>query len=211
MKTIDLFEPYIDSSYKDFSKKLSKTDKLERLGIRIPIIDSISKKIENPDEIEIIYHEDVILKGFAIGNSKRPFKEKLDMLSSLFPYISSWDQTDTISSRFKVTKKDIKLAYNYFTSNLNSREIYTRRFSIVWLMQNRKLYESKELITLIKKSNIESERYIMLAVAWALSYFYLDNPEEREFIFDNLGAATKKETIKKIRESLRYKGEALPD
>ena len=93
MDTEQLYDKYKDANYKKFAKSLSPTDKLDRIGIRIPDLRKLAKTIK-ADDIEIKYHEDVILKGLAIANEKISFNEKAKKLDKLLQYLSSWDQTD---------------------------------------------------------------------------------------------------------------------
>ncbi len=88
MDTDTLYEKYKDPKYLEFSKKLSPTDTLPRAGIRIPNLRTIAKTIK-PEEIDIKYHEDVILKGLAIANEKIPFEDKARKLNELLPYLST--------------------------------------------------------------------------------------------------------------------------
>ena len=120
MVTDSLFAPYIDEKYRKFALSLSPSDKLPRIGIRIPILRKLSKEVDWR-EIEINYMEDVILKGLAIGFSKESAENKTEALSSLLPYLSSWDQCDIIQSAFKVNE----LLLLHFTSLLE-RDLYKK-------------------------------------------------------------------------------------
>ena len=207
MVTDELYKPYIDESYKDFASRLSLTDTLPRLGIRVPIIRMLSKTIK-ADDIEISYHEDVILKGLAIGAEDIPFEDKEDKLYKLFPYLSSWDQTDIIATAFRLKRKDFAEAERFFFSLLNEERIYPKRLGIVWILQNRKKLDAEHAINALIKADDENEYYISMAIAWALSFFYLDNPDNKSYM-KNASSITLKRTKQKIRDSRRYKGEAL--
>ena len=76
MVTDSLYAPYLDSEYKDFTSRLSTTDTLPRAGMRIPILRQLAKDFDWR-EYEIKWHEDVILKGLAIGLSKLSPEEKI--------------------------------------------------------------------------------------------------------------------------------------
>jgi 3-methyladenine DNA glycosylase AlkD len=200
--TDSLYAPYTDEKYRNFAKGLSPTDTLERKGIRIPVLRKLSKAI-SPGEIDITYHEDVILKGLAIGHEKTKTEVKLDKLTTLLPFLSSWDQTDTIVSAFRPKDSEKELFYSYFASLTESKEVYSRRLGIVWLMTNRKLYNRKESIDRIIRADDEEEYYISMAVAWALSFFIIDDNS----LLGRLGevsAVTRKRTEQKLRDSYRF-------
>jgi 3-methyladenine DNA glycosylase AlkD len=200
--TDSLYAPYTDEKYRDFAKGLSPTDTLERKGIRIPVLRKLSKAIR-PEEIDITYHEDVILKGLAIGHEKTKTEVKLDKLTTLLPFLSSWDQTDTIVSAFRPKDSEKELFYSYFASLTERKEVYPKRLGIVWLMTNRKLYDRKESVDRIIRADDEGEYYISMAVAWALSFFIIDDNS----LLGRLGevsAVTRKRTEQKLRDSYRF-------
>ncbi len=199
MVTDTLYEGYIDGKYKAFSSKLSKTDTLPRVGIRIPALRALSKTL-SPDDIEITYHEDVILKGLSIGYEKTEPEEKLKKLHALLPALSSWDQTDTIVTAFRPRNGEKEQFYSFFSSLLESREVYPKRLGIVWMMSNRKSYDREEVIEAIIKADDSEEYYISMAAAWALATFISD---DRAFLpyLDKVSSKTKKRAEQKLRDS----------
>ncbi len=207
MVTDEIYELYIDEEYRDFASRLSLTDRMPRLGIRIPVLRKLSKTVKS-DEIEIRYHEDVILKGLAIGVENKPFEEKEADIVELLPYLSSWDQTDIIATAFKYNKTDWDEEHRFFFSLLNEEEVYSKRLGIVWILQNRKHLNAESTIRTLAKCDDENEYYISMAIAWAFSFFYLDNPENKSYMKE-ASAITRKRTKQKIRDSRRYKGEFL--
>lgn len=201
MVTDSLFAPYIDEKYRKFALSLSPSDKLPRMGIRIPILRKLSKEVDWR-EIEINYMEDVILKGLAMGFSKESAENKTEALSSLLPYLSSWDQCDIIQSAFKVNEKNRETYFSFFTSLLSSKETFIRRIAIVWLMSQRKRLDWEKALMLIAESDNGDDYYISMAVAWALATFYADDTKAEE-IFSLVSEDTRKRAIRKIRESRR--------
>lgn len=199
MVTDKLYEGYIDGKYKSFSSKLSKTDTLPRRGIRIPILRALSKTL-SPDDIEITYHEDVILKGLAIGYEKTEPEEKLRKLHALLPALSSWDQTDTIVTAFRPRNGEKEQFYSFFLSLLESKEVYPKRLGVVWVMSNRKSYNKEEVIKAIIKADNPNEYYISMAVAWALATFISDDKVFLPYL-DKVSSKTKKRAEQKLRDS----------
>ncbi len=197
MVTDTLYEPFIDEKYRLFASSLSPSGTLERKGIRIPVLRKLSRTV-NPDDIEIRYHEDVILKGLAIGKERNLYK-----LTLLLPLLSSWDQTDTIASAFKPEENEKNRYYSYFSSLLESKDVFPKRLAIVWLMTNRKLFGRKAVTDLIIKADDEDEYYISMAVAWALSALIID---DRTILsrLDEVSTVTKKRTEQKLRDSFRF-------
>lgn len=209
MDTDSIYKDYIDPDYLSFAQKLSKTDTIARAGIRIPILRKLAKDVSF-DEVDIKYHEDVILKGLSLAFEKNLFEKKIDRLNSLLPYLSSWDQTDTIQSGYKPKNKDREQMISYFADLLDSKSVFPKRFGIVWIICNRKEIGLDKAINLIVKADDETEYYISMAVAWALSIFYFDDAAKTISKLDYVSKTTKQRTLQKIRESKRYKGEELP-
>ena len=204
MDTKKLYEPYISEKVRAFSSSLSLTDTHPRIGVSIPNIDKISKTITSEDVDNIVFHEDVILKGMAIGHEKCSFKEKTTKLDALLPYLASWDQTDTIQSRFKFKEKEKEEMFSYFSSLLNREGTYVKRLGIIWLMANRKHFDSDLLLALITETDDENDYYISMAVAWALASFFIDNKENLKW-FDKVSTSTRKRAEQKVRDSRRTK------
>lgn len=203
MVTDSLFAPYADEKYKDFTSRLSTSDTLPRLGIRVPILRKLAKEIDWR-EYEIKWHEDVILIGLAIGSSDLSPKDKIQELKKLLPYLSAWDQTDIINTVFKIKKKNKDVYLQFFTSLLEDERTFPKRLGIVWLMSNRKELDRDETLEKIINADDEDAYYISLAVAWAFSFFYIDDPEIK-ILLDRLSPKTRKLAERKIRESRRSK------
>ena len=203
MVTDSLYAPYLDSEYKDFTSRLSTTDTLPRAGMRIPILRQLAKDFDWR-EYEIKWHEDVILKGLAIGLSKLSPEEKIEELKALLPFLSSWDQTDIIVTVFKIKKKNREVYLPFFLSLLEDGHVFTKRLGIVWLMSNRKELNRNETLERIINSDDEGEYYISMAVAWAFSSFYADAPNIKGQL-NNLSPGTRRLAERKIRESRRCK------
>ena len=161
----------------------------------------LAKEVD-PEDITIRYHEDVTLKGLAIISSRIPFTDKLNAIDALIPYMTTWDHTDVIASSLKPGRKDKEIAKIYSLSLLNDTRPFARRLGIVFLMSRRKDYDSNELLDAITAADNE-EYYVSMAVAWALSVFYIDDREAAERWFNKISEATRKRTWQKIRDSRR--------
>jgi len=138
-----------------------------------------------------------------LGRENIPIEEKLEKLTVLLPYLTSWDQTDIIQSGFKPKKNDKEILYSYFRSLLNSKDVYKKRLGIIWLMSNRKYYDKEQTLLAIINADDEKEYYISMAVAWAFSSFVIDDPT---FISwqDKLQNTTRKRALQKLRDSKRF-------
>ena len=137
-----------------------------------------------------------------MGLEKTSFLNKIERLNSLLPYLSSWDHTDTIVTAFKAKGPESEMMMKYFASLLKSKDTFTKRLGIVWLMLNRNEVDYYEALELIIGADDGDDYYVMMAVSWALSFYALDGKDiskELEIVSEN----TKKMTERKIKESKR--------
>ena len=204
MDTETLYRQYEERDYALFSAKLTKNHDLPYRGIRIPTLRKLAKGLDE-FPFEIKYHEDVLLRGFWIASRKIPFKDKIALLESQFPLLSTWDEVDTLASSLKPKKNELDDFYNFFFPLLEDSRPMVRRLGIVTLMSTRKFFDDKreEMLDAIVKADSD-EYYVSMAVAWALSFFYIDHSDTEKWI-TSVSPTTRKRTEQKIRDSRRTK------
>lgn len=203
MDTKNLYDKYCVKNIKAFSQKLIPNLDYPVYGIQVPLIREMAEEIEDLD-FEIRYHEDVLLRGFIIAKRKTPVEEKLALITTHLPLLSTWDETDTFASSLKFRKKEIDKAYEYFYSLLSDERIFVRRIAVVWIMGNRKKVSAplKEQLDGISKVR-NDDYYIAMAVAWALSSYYITDRELTKPYIDKADDVIRKMTMQKIRDSRR--------
>ena len=190
----------IDSSYREFSRKIVNDDALPVLGIRIPQLRKLAKEMDCVD-FPIICHEDVLLKGLIISSIRKPFAERRILLDGLLPHLSAWDHADIIGSSMKVRKGEEEEAFGYFSSLLASGRVFVRRIGIVYLFSHRRLYPAHDILAIIAQADSD-EYYISMAVAWGLQVFWKDGTETGPYL-DKVSDATRRRAEQKIRDSIR--------
>ena len=203
MDTKTLYDKYTMKNIKAFQEKLIPSLDYPIYGIQVPILRKIAKEIDDID-FEIRYHEDVLLRGFVIAGKKIGVEEKLSLLNTQLPLLSTWDETDTFASSLKFRKKEIDKAYEYFYSLLSDERTFVRRIAVVWIMGNRKKVSAplKEQLDGISKVR-NDDYYIAMAVAWALSSYYITDRELTKPYIDKADDVIRKMTMQKIRDSRR--------
>lgn len=203
MDTKKLYDKYCVKNIKAFSQKLIPNLDYPVYGIQVPLLREMAEEIEDLD-FKIRYHEDVLLRGFIIAKRKTPVEEKLALITTHLPLLSTWDETDTFASSLKFRKKEIDKAYEYFYSLLSDERIFVRRIAVVWIMGNRKKVSAplKEQLDGISKVR-NDDYYIAMAVAWALSSYYITDRELTKPYIDKADDVIKKMTMQKIRDSRR--------
>ena len=90
-------------------------------------------------------------------------------------------------------------------SCFKDERIFPRRLAIVYLMSHRKDYEDQDMLLSSITDADSSEYYISMAVAWALSFFYIDDNERALPYFDKVSEQTRKRAWQKVRDSRRTK------
>ena len=202
MDTDALYAPYREEKFRIFSERIANDSTYPFAGVRIPVLRKLAKGID-PDEVSIRYHEDVILKGLAIGGMKAPFSEKRKRLDALLPFLSAWDHTDVTASSFRCGKGEQAEAFSYFISLLDEERTFPRRLGIVYLMSHRKDHPDREAILSAIADADSSEYYISMAVAWALSFFYIDDKDMALPFFSKVSGQTERRAWQKVRDSRR--------
>ena len=113
-----------DEKLEKFNKKIIPT-KYKILGIKIPILKKIAKKISNTDiqtffdNSLMIYFEEVMILGFVIGNLKKEETFLKYFYKFLF-YIDNWAICDTFCAGLKITKKNLKEMWKFLQKYLKS-------------------------------------------------------------------------------------------
>ncbi len=164
-----------DEKYKLFSQKLNPNiDNI--LGVRLPILRKIAKKIakndykafflENDDE----FMELTMLEGMVIGNL--PYEKQIKYIEKFVPKINNWAICDTFCTglKFFKTKKHKETIEKY----LNSKKEFELRFAFVILLNYFIDDEYDYVLNKISKFNNE-QYYAKMAVAWCLSYCIIKN------------------------------------
>ncbi len=107
MKIEDIYfelEELKDFEKASFSKKLMPDTKYPVLGIPIPKLREITKKIvkegladEFIEKQRYVYFEDVLLIGFVIDFANYDLQKTIVEIDRLIPYMDTWGHTDTHS------------------------------------------------------------------------------------------------------------------
>ena len=100
-------EEMAEKDYKEFSASLIPGVE-NMLGIRIPILRDMAKKIAKEDwkscmEWEdTVYFEETMLQGLVLGYAKAPVEEILAYAKKFIPKINNWSINDTFCNNFKI-------------------------------------------------------------------------------------------------------------
>lgn len=219
-----------EEPYRDFNCKLIPNLKKEQtLGVRIPEIRKLAKKIAKTDwqlyleELEnsrsnpagtgetSLYHEEIMLWGMIIGAAAMKPHKRLDRIREFLPRIQNWAVCDTFCSDLKFARQEEnhRTVWEFLQPCLNDNRTYFLRFAIVMFLS---YYIEEAYINevLEKTAAIRHEDYyVKMAAAWNLSVCYVKFPQKTEQLLKQkrLDPFTHNKTIQKIRESYRISKE----
>lgn len=206
-----------DLQYQKFNSSLIPgTDNI--IGVRVPILRNTAKKLvtnnwqEYLDEVltqQDSYHEETIIQGLIIATAKIHYTERLRLIQQYLPKISNWAQCDIFCSTLKEAKKYPNEYWKFISHCCKDQNTYIIRFGVVILLTyytDRKY--TNDALELLHKIN-HDDYYVRMAVAWAISIFYIKQPElTLPLILDNsLDLFTHNKAIQKICESFRVSKE----
>ena len=160
-----------DKEYRSFNTKLNPTvDPDTIIGIRIPALRALAKKLKGTDEaaefLAILphrYFEEYLLHIFLIGYTK-DFDTGLRETERLLPYLNSWSQTDSI--KIKAFEQNPEKLIPHIERWLQSDHPYTVRFGIFCLM-NLFLNERFNTRYTDMVAAVKSDKYyVNMMIAW---------------------------------------------
>ncbi len=160
-----------EKEYRNFTAKLTPNiDKDSIIGVRVPLLRQLSKKLKNTDAANEFLHtlphsylEENHLHGFLIEHCK-DYDTAVSLLEEFLPYIDNWATCDTV--RPKIFKKHTEKLYKKIKLWLQSENTYTVRYAIGLLnsfyLDEHFSAEHLHIVSMIKSD----EYYINMMIAW---------------------------------------------
>ena len=202
-----------DLAYQKFmSKLLPGINNI--IGVRVPDLRKISKKLQKNFWQEYLtetihdsnqYHEETLIQGLVIATAKMSLEERLHLIQAYIPKLNNWAQCDMFCSSLKEVKKYPKEYWSLATSYCQASTTYKLRFGIVMLLTYYTNEEYAHMALNMLKSIKSDDYYVNMAIAWAISIFYIKQPQLTLPVLcnNNLNDFTHNKSIQKICESLR--------
>lgn len=198
-----------DEKYRNFNIKLIPTvDENTVIGIRVPELRKLVKKLENND-FPWDYYEEKMLHGFYIGIKNMPYKDRLELVEEFVPQIDNWAVCDSACSSMKFVNNNKAQFFEFLKKYMYSNDEYSLRFACVILMDYYIDYEYIDVV-LDYYSNVNSDYYyVNMAVAWGLSVAFVKYHQNVLKILESkiLSRDVHNMTISKIRDSYRVSPE----
>lgn len=209
MDILKILKENADPAYKDFTEKLiPNIDPQRILGVRMPIIKKLAKKLSKEDFLfddRINFHEYILLEGFTIAYKKEDLNIKLKKIEDFIKKIDNWAVCDSFVSVLKFTRDNKEIIWSFLEKYFASYKEYELRFALV---MSKTYYVDDFYIDKIfeKIERIKSYYYyVKMAIAWTISEFYIAYPEKTLSYLKKTGLDdfTYNKSLQKIRESKR--------
>ena len=181
------------------------------LGVRVPELRKLAKKLVKEDWREYfeaapdMYYEEDMLRGFMVGYGRMDIEERLDKVREFLPSIHNWAVCDCFCSTLKFTEKNREKVWEFLQPYFLSDKTYELRFASVMALDYYVLPEYAPAVFRYFDEMKSGDYYVQMAVAWAVSVYYVHLPEMTEaYMRENLlDDFTYNKSIQKICESYR--------
>jgi len=212
LKELELFS---EKKYKEFNSKIIPTKQV-MLGVRVPILRKMAKRIIEDDAMEFIefpkhnIYELILLEGIVLSYIDKSFKKLLPSIENYLDKVDNWAQVDSPVMSFKSINKDRKYVYRVIIDKwLKSDEEYILRFALVILLNYFVEQEYLKDIFKLSQEILNKKYYVYMANAWLISVCMVKFPNETICFFkDNtLDKNTHNKAIQKSIESFRVSKE----
>ena len=203
-----------DRKYKEFHSSLVLNSKYEMIGIRVPIMRDIAKKISKSNIEEFLkyskdnYYEEIMIQGLVISYIKdeekfyKYFKEYINK-------VDNWALCDSFCASIKIVRKYEEKYFKEAIKLALNKEEFISRVGLIIILDH--FITLNNLNTIFDTLNeIKSDKfYINMAEAWLLCEMYIKYPENtRKFLKENnLNKFTQNKAISKIHDSYRVSKE----
>ena len=203
-----------DIKYRDFNKSIVLNSKYEMIGIRLPIMRDIAKKISKTNIEEFLknikdkYYEEVMIEGLVISHIKEEeifykyFKKYINK-------IDNWALCDSFCNSIKIVRKYEDKYFNEAVNLSLQKQEFISRTGLIIILNH---FINKDNLNVIYDTlnKINSDKfYINMAQAWLVCELYIKFPNETlKFIKNNsLNKFTQNKAISKIHDSYRISKE----
>lgn len=203
-----------DPKYREFNTGVVPGAE-EIIGVRMPVIRSISKKICKDDwrsflKEPITFYEERMLKALVIANAKMEAGERLDLTRKFVPEIDNWAICDILCGDWKVKDgPDKEMLWDYCLELIDTGDEFPMRVSSVMMLAHFLDDEHIDEVLRLLTSRYHPGYYYKMGAAWALSFCYIKYPERTEpmLFLESLDKDIRNKAVQKISDSFRVSKE----
>lgn len=188
------------------------------IGVRVPLLrktaaviaaESWQEYLDEALPLTDTYYEETVMQGLVIALAKMPLSQKLEYITCFLPKINNWAVCDIFCATLKEAKKYPDRYWQFILDACQSEAAYTQRFAAVMLLtyftDDSHVQDALNLLTKLSSQDY----YVRMAVAWAVSIFYIQQPKATLPLLQSntLDTFTHNKSIQKICESRRISTE----
>ncbi len=204
-----MLEDASDPDLAEFNSKLLP-GKDGIIGVRMPDIRRIASLIirdgwEQALEGEPQSHEEEILRGIVIAQAPVPTERRISLSDGFLRYIDNWAVCDAFCQSWTFPEEDSDIAWDYFSSLIDTDREYPMRVSVVARMWKFGDGSHDRMLMDDIVSRDHPGYYYRMGAAWAAAVIYTRHPAVAEdaFAAGKMEPWTQNKAVQKIRESLR--------
>ncbi|MCL2032821.1 MAG: DNA alkylation repair protein [Methanomassiliicoccaceae archaeon] len=185
------------------------------LGVRMPVIRSISKKICGEDWRSFLdepaaFYEERMLKALVIAGAKMSFDERLGLTKGFVPEIDNWAVCDLFCMEWKMKKgPEGEKLWNYCLELVDTGDEFKMRVSAVMMLSHFLDDEHIDEVLRLMTTKHHNGYYYKMGAAWTLSYCFMRYPDRTEPLLfsDTLDKEIRNKAVQKISDSFRVSKE----
>lgn len=179
------------------------------LGVRLPNLRKMAKEIAKGDWRTYLDYardesfEETMLQGMIVGYVKDDLCEVIPYIAKFVNKIDNWSVCDSFCSGLKITTEYREEMWNFLKPYFHKKGEFEVRFGIVMLINYYLEEDYVEPVCSIFDEIEHDGYYVKMAVAWAISIYYIHFPKTMEVYLRNnkLDEFTYKKSLQKICES----------
>ena len=204
-------ESVADPQYKAFHEGLIPGVSMA-WGVRLPALRALAKKLLRGNPVGLLEnsrpgsYEETLLRGLVIGGLPLPWAEKRPLVEDFLPRIDNWAVCDTFCNSLKPrSPEDRRGMWAFFSPFYASSQEYSARAACVVQLSHFVDQEHVEEGLALLQQVAHPGYYAKMAVAWALSVWYVKFPQAVEELLaqQTLDPWVQNKSIQKVRESRR--------
>lgn len=211
-KYLDELHAMADEKYRSFQQKLIPEGLGGIIGVRLPQVKSVAKKIAKETDYESFLdiarydtYEETLVQSFVICFCKADLETRLKHLRDFIPHVNNWAVCDCTVAAFKVKEAELDRVFEFLKPYIKSQREYDVRVAVVFLMD---YFINERYIDKVLEiyNSIKSDKYyINMALAWGLSVCFVKFPDKTMELLKNnsLNDFTYNKALQKIVESYR--------
>lgn len=212
-----ILEEMAEPDFQKFASSLIPNIPRESLlGVRLPRLRRLAAKIAKGDwrmylaQARADSYEEIMLQGMVIGKIQASVDETLDRIREFLPKIDNWSTCDSFCAGLKLAKTYPEEIWAFIQPYFSAGEEYQIRFAVVMLLDYYVEERYRDAALRILENIHHDAYYVKMAVAWAISIFYIHFPGEvlaflKRASLDDL---TYNKALQKIIESRAVDAEA---